>query len=98
VTRRRRVEARAGESRVVFRDERRQLGHVFGAHKRPLFLCVKSRPGYIWYRPRCIDMRPTKKQFAGIVAATTVGAAVLYRLRSSADEEPSAEPDAEGAA
>ncbi|ERH09795.1 MAG: hypothetical protein J07HX64_01557 [halophilic archaeon J07HX64] len=38
-------------------------------------------------------MRPTRKQFAGIVAATTVGAAVLYRLRSSTDEEPSADVD-----
>jgi hypothetical protein len=50
------------------------------------------------YQPERVDMRPTKKQFAGIVAATTVGAAVLYRLRGSTDEEPSAEPDAEVAA
>jgi hypothetical protein len=52
----------------------------------------------MYYKPERVDMRPTKKQFAGIVAATTVGAAVLYRLRSSTDEEPSAEPDAEATA
>jgi len=43
-------------------------------------------------------MRPTKKRIAGIVAATTIGAAVLYRLRGSTDEEPPAEADTEAAA
>jgi hypothetical protein len=38
-------------------------------------------------------MRPTKKQFAGIVAATTIGAAALYRFRGSTDEEPSPDVD-----
>ncbi len=43
-------------------------------------------------------MRATKKRIAGIVAATTIGAAVLYRFRRSTDEEPPAETDAEATA
>jgi hypothetical protein len=52
----------------------------------------------MYYQPKRVDMRATKKRIAGIVAATTIGAAILYRLRSSTDEEPSTEPDAEAAA
>jgi hypothetical protein len=43
-------------------------------------------------------MRATKKRIAGIVAATTIGAAVLYRFRRSTDEETPAETDAEATA
>ncbi|ERH08564.1 MAG: hypothetical protein J07HX64_00305 [halophilic archaeon J07HX64] len=71
---------------------------MFESHERPLFLCVKQRSRYMYYQPKRVDMRATKKRIAGIVAATTIGAAILYRLRSSTDEEPSTEPDAEAAA
>jgi hypothetical protein len=43
-------------------------------------------------------MRATKKRIAGIVAATTIGAAILYRFRRSTNEETSAESDTEAAA